>query len=303
MLEIIRAASPYPTIREDGELSDGLLLSQSNKCRQCETRSCRNQMEMNQVLRQPFHFVCEYGLSAVMIATSVGTLLVNGVYVPEQNNGMPKQVRKAYRHRKLTMAAIQSYWQAIKKVEGAMLEAIDRRTTHAVSGIHDIRTAVSLVYRNAEAIVAEFPGESMEEKIAEAAPDMKCLLTSVRLLKSRLDMASIVNNPESASFGRKRSTPIYKIFDRMARLFEQEANQKLVTIRMRGSSRRAPPLYDSFESVPLVLLDNAVKYASQDSEITVTIDDRSSFTSVSVASNGLIVPPEEAPMIFDKAFR
>jgi hypothetical protein len=128
-------------------------------------------------------------------------------------------------------------------------------------------------------------------------------LISVRLLKSRLEMASIANNPESAVFGRQRPTPVYRVFHRMVRLFEQEANQKSVVIRMRGSSFRLPSLYDSFETIPLVLLDNAVKYAAPDSDIVVTIDDRLSSTSVSVSSLGPVVSPDEATKIFDKAFR
>jgi signal transduction histidine kinase len=163
--------------------------------------------------------------------------------------------------------------------------------------------SLNLLYRNVEAIVADNPGESMEEKIAEAGPDMKRLLISVRLMKSRLDMASIANNPSSAAFGRLRPTPIYKIFHRMARLFELEANQRAVTIRLHGTSFATPALYDSFESIPLVLLDNAIKYASSNSDIEVLIDDRSGRVFVSVTSTGSIVPPGEASQIFDKSFR
>lgn len=303
MLEIIRAASPYPTIREDGELFDGLLLPQSKKCVLCIDRSCRRNMDGGQVNGYPLHVVCEYGLSVIAIPTSVGILLVNGVYIPEHNPAMPKNTRKANRQRKIATATIDMYWRSIKKTEDTILEAIEQRTTYAVSGIHDIRTAVSLVYRNAEVIVANFRGDSMEEKIEQASPDMKCLLKSVQLLKSRLEMTSIANNPISASFGRKRQTPIYKMFHRMVRLFEEEANQKLVSIRMRGSSFSTALLYDSFESVPLVLLDNAVKYAFPNTEITVTVEDRSSAISVSVSSIGQIVPPEEAPLIFEKSYR
>ncbi len=188
-------------------------------------------------------------------------------------------------------------------MEGTLLEAIDQQATHAISGIHDIRTAINLLYRNTESIVAHFPGDSMEEKISEAPADMKRLLISVRLLKSRLDMASIAKNPESATFGRPRPAPVYRIFHRMVRLFEQEAHLKDVTIRMRGSSFRAPLLYDSFETVPLVLLDNAVKYANPNSEIVVLVEDRLGHIAISVTSTGPIVPRNETAKIFDKAFR
>jgi hypothetical protein len=142
MLEVIRAASPYPTIREDGELFDGLLLPQSKKCHQCVERSCRSHIENLSGPRQVSHFVCRYGLSVVVLPTSVGTLLINGVYVPSHNTLMSRQMRKAHRPRKVAMPTISKFWQAIKNSEARILEAIDHRTTYAVSGIHDIRTAV-----------------------------------------------------------------------------------------------------------------------------------------------------------------
>jgi signal transduction histidine kinase len=89
----------------------------------------------------------------------------------------------------------------------------------------------------------------------------------------------------------------------MVRLFEEEAIQRRVRIRMIGHSFRNPDLYDSFESIPLVLIDNAIKYAIPGSEVRVTVDDRDQHCFVSVDSHGEVVSEDDQKRIFLKGFR
>lgn len=303
MLEVIRSSCPYPTIREDGELHDGLLIPQAKKCRQCVTRSCRRLFGSNGEYVEAVHEVCEYNYSVVAIPTMWGLLVVNGIFVPNLNKQMLPPAKKANRGRKIPLEQISEYRNAIRKSEPALLQAVEQQTPKVVSGIHDIRTAINLIYRNAEAIVKDLPGGSMEEKIAEAPPDLRRLLISVRLMKSRLELASIASNPESAQYGQRRSTPIYKICHRMVRLFEQEAVQRNISISMNGMSFKSYLLYDSFESIPLILIDNAIKYAYPNTHIDVTVSEKMNHCFVSVESYGEIVSAVDVPRIFEKGFR
>lgn len=71
----------------------------------------------------------------------------------------------------------------------------------------------------------------------------------------------IIANPESITYGHKRSRAIYKLFDSMVRLHREKARKKKLRIRLEGQSYREPRVYDSIELIPLILLDNAIKYS------------------------------------------
>jgi len=176
----------------------------------------------------------------------------------------------------------------------------------SISSLHDMKTAVSLVLRNAEGLVDEIPGADFAEKVENADPKLKSLLKSVSLLSTRMSMASIVANPESCSFGRKHAFAVYKVFDKMCRLYEESAGRRGVGIRIVGHSFNLPPAYDSLESLALVLVDNAVKYSLPDSEVVVRVNDvagDSPAVSVEVESSGPIVPADKREAIFEKGFR
>jgi light-regulated signal transduction histidine kinase (bacteriophytochrome) len=160
------------------------------------------------------------------------------------------------------------------------------------------------VTRNAEAIVMSLPGYTDDDRIEQAPPELKSLLKSVRLLHTRLAMSSLLTNPDSASFGSRRATPVYKVFDRMVRLSNEQALQKKITLRMTGSSYSQPKCYDSFETIPLVLIDNAIKYSCEGRSVEVHVTDSvGAGVSVSVHSFGPVVPVEYQERIFERAVR
>lgn len=241
-----------------------------------------------------------------MIPTNFGALLVNGVLVPFRNAVMSAKARKNNRSQKVSWESLQTYVESLTLAGAILQKEVDQRAMEAVSGLHDIKTAVNLVARNAEAIVRNLPGLDDYEKIERADPPLKSLLKSVNLLNSRLNMASIVTNPEAAKHGQPRRTPVYKIFHRMVRLFEEEGQRHKVTLRMAGSSHAAPWLFDSFETIPLVLVDNGIKYSERDRDVVVRIEDiagSSDACVVSVESWGGVVPEEHRSSLFERGFR
>jgi signal transduction histidine kinase len=173
----------------------------------------------------------------------------------------------------------------------------------AIGGLHDIKTATSLVFRNAEAYMVQLPGETDDEKIENSPDPLKSLFKSISLLNTRLTMSSIVSNPESASFGRKRLAPIYRMFDKMCRLFEEIGAKKGIKIIMSGSSFNKVRCYDSFETLALVLIDNAVKYSLPGEPVTVKAMDSGSGVEVSIESRGPVVPEGDREKIFERGIR
>jgi len=296
--------SPYPTVRSNGTLKQGWGLGQCQTCTTCKTKDCRdyrNQPKKGDVQ----HFICPFGLSVFVVRFESAGVTINGMYEPALNGDKrcPSRVKKSHR---VNIDQVVEWRARTLRVVEEIAQDIDTGTKEAISSLHDIKTAVGLVYRNAEGMIQELPGSTFDEKAENAEANLKSLLKSVGLLSTRMSMASIVANPESVRFGQKRPMPIYKIFDKMCHLFEEPANRKRVGIRKSGYSDHKPPAYDSIESLALVLMDNAVKYCMQGEDIIVRVHDvmgENAAVVVEVESFGPLVPPEEQTAIFEKGYR
>jgi hypothetical protein len=303
MLELYNHTCPFPSITPEGLLHDGLYLTQPKKCRECPTKSCTGLLTKSQKVDFPTFHTCEFGLSAVLVPAPFGQILLNGILVPEENTGFDARRRKQYKSQKVSKEKICRYCDSIGTSAKGILNAIDQKARDSIAGFHDITTAVNLLFRNAEAILDHQPGDTLDEKVLQLDSPLKTLLFSVWLLSSRLEMATIVANPESASYGQPRPTAVYKTFHRFARLFEQEAIKRNIRIVMTGSSFNKLRLYNSFDTIPLVLIDNAIKYSFDGKDVIVRVDDEGSKCFASIESYGAIIPPQFRDKIFLRGFR
>lgn len=302
MLELLKLICPYPTIDEKGNFADGYLILQPRACRKCKLKKCVANLTSEQG-KQICHSVCPIGFSLVTFSWPFGQILCNGIIVGALNTACPPPIRKSNKDQKVAWEEIQSWHGAISKIIPIFNRLCEEKARELIEGLHDVTTAVNLVTRNAEAIIGELKGGTDDDKIENAPPVMKSLLKSIELLNTRLLMSSIVANPSSVAFGQKRPTPVYKVFHRMVKLFEEEANRKQVKFKMMGSSHALPLCFDSFDTLALVLIDNAVKYSLHGSTIDVIVNDTAKSVKVAVQSYGPFVPKEMQEKIFERRFR
>jgi len=74
---------------------------------------------------------------------------------------------------------------------------------------------------------------------------------------------------------------------------------------MTGASYHKPRLFNSFETIPLVLIDNAIKYFLPSRDVIVRVDDERNGDGcfVSVESHGPIIPTQYRDQVFARSFR
>ena len=267
------------------------------------TRTCRDALLACKDTA-PTHAICEHDYSLISVPTSYGSLWINGIFVSLKNTAMDAPMRKANRSQKAAWEKVEAYALSLGSAAGEIQQEIEKQTRESVAGLHDIKTAVGVVLRSAEAIVATLPGYTDNERIEQADPPLKALLKAVNLLESRLALASIIANPASAKYGQPHRTPVYRLFHLMVRLFEQEASSRGVWLKMAGESRNELMLFDSFSTLPLVLIDNAIKYSSKHKDVVVFVTDLGKdHCKVTVESRGPLVPPQLRDKIFERGFR
>jgi K+-sensing histidine kinase KdpD len=180
---------------------------------------------------------------------------------------------------------------------------INTSVNNSLGMLHDVKTAVSIIFRNTESLISEEPGGSIDEKIENASYNKKKLFKSVSLLEERLNMMSLVANPKAATHGERNPMPVYKIFDKSLKLFENISSKKSIKLKLEGTSFSTPQLYSSFTTIPLVLIDNAIKYSQHFQDIYVKIKEQENGINVQVESYSLEISTEDKKEIFKKNVR
>ena len=162
---------------------------------------------------------------------------------------------------------------------------IEHSIKESLNPLHDIKTAISLIFRNTEELIMTEPGENIDEKIENSDPRKKALYKSVSLLEERIKLMDLISNPDAALHGQKRPTPVFKVLDKLVKINYAFARERKINLRITGNSFNKPYLYDSFSTVLLVLIDNAIKYSRNNQDVNITISDtKNNGVSVSIES-------------------
>jgi K+-sensing histidine kinase KdpD len=305
MIEIANILCPYPHLDENGALVDGLTYSSAPICHKCKTRDCASTLDWSD---SPFpeHRTCPSGVSVVRLAFDDGDLICTGFLASGKNTSCTPQLRKALREHKIHWDEIERWHCSIANAFPMVQDLAEEKAKQLTHSLHDVKAAVNTVTRNAEGLLGEVAGATEEEREDNAPPLLRSLVESVRLLHARLQMTAMVNNPLAAAHGRRHPTPVYRLFHRMAHIFERVAARKTVFLRMNGNSTNRPSCYDSLDYLALVLIDNAVKYSNKGKEIRVIVDDlypKPGAVGVRVESYGPVLKDNEIARMFERGFR
>ena len=302
LFALYRYLCPYPTVDFENRFQGGFILSHPRYCLKCRLKKCWDPVP-HELMEPVTHLECKMGMSVIPVKFEAGIVLINGVIESLLNRSCPPSIRRAYRSHKVIIDTIKGWRSSVLNVGQQVDALVNKSVVEAIASLHDIKTATNLVFRNAEALIAQVPGATDDDKIENASPSLKSLYKSVSLLNTRLNMSSFVSNPQAASFGNKRPIPVYRVMDKMCRLFEETAATKNVNIYMSGTSFNKVLCYDSFETLALVLVDNAVKYSKSGESVNVSVIDAGRGVKVSVESKGLVIPVEESEQIFERGYR
>lgn len=164
---------------------------------------------------------------------------------------------------------------------------------------HELRTPLTILQAELEAMLGESQtnGE-MREVAGSALEEVERLRNIVESLMalSRLDTGEALNKSEPFNLGELvRSTA-----DQMSLL----AEDKQISIKCHAAG---PLIIDAdrarLKQVAVNLLDNAIKYTPEGGKIDVRIASREDKAVISVTDDGIGIPAEALPHVFDRFYR
>lgn len=296
--ELFKKISPFPFIRQE-ELHDSNKLDQHRTCLKCKKQECtnfKNYAEDN--------FICYKGFNCILHQLKNEKIIFNGLIL-EDNRSVKSGIRDARKEYIFSRHHIQEAIDDLKNISECIDEGIKSNIRERFSLFHDVRSSYAIAFSHVESLILKNEGASIYEKLQNSDQHIIDLYDSLDLVNSQLELIDIMVNPSAIVQGTKRNINLFKLVDKLRKLYALKAQKRELTIFARSSETIPYGRYhDSIKLIPIILLENAIKYSDEANQIHVTFsiehDNRISFE---VSSYGLLVPEDERQIIFNKQIR
>lgn len=298
--DLIKTLSKYPFIIEN-ILNDSLELKQNKTCiEKCDKKDCLHLIEKKHLEE----YVCSKGYNNILLIAGETKFIINGLIFPD-NRTIPsgrKEVRKAWI---VNREDVLLFSKKINEIELYLEKRINETTEKNFSMFHDFKTSMSIFYTCTQDIINNLEGNTFIEKLENSDKSYKDLYNSLDLITSQLGMVDVILNPNSIKFGTKKPINLYKLFDKIKALFGHLSTKKRdINIKLSSEIRVDDCYcYESIEFIPLILLDNALKYSVSDSDIEIKFEQHYGVLKVIVKNIGPLVSDLNKENIFQKFFR
>lgn len=166
--------------------------------------------------------------------------------------------------------------------------------------IHEVGTINQLIRRKAE-ILSKVTKKSIDKK--SVAENASLILEHSAILSTQIDLFSYQLNPDLMVIEKKDMRNLYGKFYKAVLAFKQRAKEKDVKLNISGDQTSLIELYPVIDTLPILILDNAIKYSHKGSDIDITIEDDDSTIIISCENTGPHVYSDEVNLLFDRGKR
>lgn len=191
--------------------------------------------------------------------------------------------------------------EAVVEFTRSMFQEVDRvqreKDQEVRALIHDLRALSANIYHNA--VDAKSACEATGYNYA--VNRIETVLASQGMLSLRIDMLSVAN--DGLSVEAVELISVYRKVDKIVRCFRPSAKDRGINLSLQGKSLSQTAGPNNFELIPYAVIDNALKYAPNNSTIVVFVEDDAKEIAVTVSSLGPFIEPTERTKIFEIGYR
>jgi len=185
----------------------------------------------------------------------------------------------------------------------AKLEADYLKTKRALdSTLHEVRR-----FSGELSSYSGHLSEHLEERRADSEARELCetIFYTSGMISSRLAFTDLELNPAAVMLQVPLRAGIYKKFEKATHVLSLKARLRHVSMQMKGASFLEINALPSFELLPFVVLDNAIKYSPPYQSVTVRFDESTDrkHLEVVVSSVGPYMEPDEKVMVLERGKR
>lgn len=297
-----------PKLDADGIIEDGEYIKCISFCRRhCTLKECRDFYSATH--KQMTFITCPHGLSVYIGSDGVTYTCMRerSSYRKEKAKSIANKDEKVYNpvlDSKQLLTLINCSIENSEE-EKALLEkraAIDS-ITHEVKQLNaqtkDRCDVILQAYRlNDDNVTLN------QEDISEIKEVIRSIFVSSSMITSRFSLYDYEKNPDVLLQGSQFNCNVYKKFDKIRKVFKNYLRRN-IRIELIGSSYSEIMAYPSFELIPLLIIENAVKYTYSSSfSVEIRFEDPNDQTmKVFVNSYSPYCSKEDEAHIFEKGYR
>jgi K+-sensing histidine kinase KdpD len=299
ILDKIKDLIPYPYIDDKGNSHDGCLKNIPKQCLSCNMACFIKNEEQSQIS------TCSKGFNFYKADLKDIKVTIFGITIKGHQAKLPRKQKKEFNELLVSIDDIKRWETKTNSLIEEIINYKDRKVKDNFALLHDIVPTISLIFRSVESLINKTNGSSFEEKVENSEYNLKTLYHAIDLLDNRLKIMPLIGNPESAKFGQVTKCSPYKIFDKVVRLYRETANRKNLRINLHSDKyiTHEPHVYDSFMTLPFLLIENAIKYSKKNGVVDIFLKQNKDSVYISISSFGPIVKSENIDKIFNKGFK
>ena len=298
-------------IRTESQIEDGALIKALEYCKKnCCSGVCQrfysniSEKEYNCLL------ICPHGMS-VYPAYNNGTLHYFTCFRSKDNydrqkaKGIANPPNKPVYNPLMDSEAILGLINFTISNENERASLAEQRASiESIS--HEVKKLNAQIKDRSEVILQSYELDS-EDALSlsdkhSLAEKIKTIYVSSSVIHGRFILIDYEKNPGVLTKGAKFDCNIYKKFEKMKIIFSNYLGRK-IPIRITGNSFECIRAYPSFEMIPLLIIDNAIKYSSEGNIVEVQFANGPNELTVKVISFSPTCSGTEISRIFDKGFR
>jgi signal transduction histidine kinase len=295
--DLFKTLTKLPYIWQ-GQRHDSNSLSQNKHCQKCRTLECTSEESMIKEEN-----ICQLGFNSFVFILKTGKVVFNGLILDDNKiiKSGRKEARKEYL---LSRNYIKGCIGELNEITSAIEEGIKNNIRENFTLFHDVRTSYGIAFSNLESIIFEYNGSNFSEKLQNSGQRIIDLYDSLDLVNSLLDLIDVMVNPAAIVQGSRKDINLYRLSHKLTKLFGAKAKKKSLTIDIKSENIIKDGSYhDSIKLVPIILIENAIKYSEKSSQITLKFFSDNSHLCFTISSFGKPIPEDERNKIFNKQFR
>lgn len=272
--------------------------NESTICLNCIKRECFEDVE------DDGEYTCEKKLSFYQIT-------INDFIIKSYGHiGIESDFKKGHsKYKNMSKLKFDMFNQIIKNELVEFVQELKRFSieieTEILNSFHDATKWARQISISSEHLLEKIDGESINIKFNNADNNLKSVYKCSMLLNEAFQLYEISINSQHVDFGSVKRTQVYQLFDKFqAILFHSEGKQVNKSFRLSGESHSVINTYATFTTIPLCLLQNALKYHMTNEKIIINFKEVSNrYLKIDVISEGPVISDEEKIKIFEKNFR
>ena len=297
-----------PFIDSNGHIQDGVCIKASNYCKKkCISSKCkRYYQQLAESPREGF-YTCPEGFSTFYCERNNEKIVFSGFKCKNHFSKAKKTQEASFCPILLEEHCMEMINASIEHQEQQALLDLEKKQYE--ENYHEIKALNSFIKNHSESLIQLIDIDSDCKAISDdqantIADKVKTIWVSSCMVISRYSMIDYENNNSIFQTQSKNKASIYGKFEKCTKLL-RGYNKSKVKIVLENNTYKYINAYTSFELIPLLLLENAIKYSDGNEVVVSFIEGHPSTNQVIVEihSFGPYCSPSEIDHIFEKGFR